>query len=83
MWLSVGIRIGISEDGSPIKPLAEAAMADLQPGMLSMSAFGGSEHYAGDSHRCVRVVHEGMEIRSSRLGSLLLFYPFVRRDLGR
>lgn len=82
--------------GRLITALAEEAMADLQPGdvfdarmrmqritmrVILTAVFG--LHEGESMRRLERSLHEGMEIRSSRLGSLLLFFPFLRRDLGR
>ncbi len=81
--------------GRLITALAEQAMADLQPGdafdartrmqsitmrVILTAVFGLHEGEA--MRRLERSLHEGMDIRSSRLGSLLLFFPFLRRDLG-
>ena len=81
--------------GNLITSLATEAMADLQPGdvfdartrmqritmrVILTAVFGFHEGEA--MRRLERTLHEGLGIRSSRLGSLLLFFPFLRKDLG-
>ena len=81
--------------GSLITALAEQVMADLSPGdvfdarsrmqritmrVILTAVFGLHD---GESMRQVeQTLNASLGIRSGRLGSLLLFFPFLRRDLG-
>ncbi|WP_191964842.1 cytochrome P450 [Synechococcus sp. RSCCF101] len=81
--------------GQTVIGLTRAAMADLSPGMrfdarermqtitmgvILSAVFGLSE---GQRHqRLRRLLGTSIEMRAGRIGSLLLFFPLLRRDVG-
>lgn len=81
--------------GGLIQRLSRELLADLQPGqvfdarermqritmrVILSAVFGLHE---GERYRRLEsLLHQGLELRAGRLGSLLLFVPLLRRDAG-
>lgn len=81
--------------GQLIITLTDQVMADLQPGdrfdarermqqitmrVILSAVFGLCD---GERYRQLeRLLHRSIQLRSGRLGSLLLFFPLLRRDAG-